>query len=265
MKSIALLGCGTLASIIAEGIKNDLSAYYRVTAVCDINREAADKLAGELDCPAFTGLEDMLGVHPEIVVEAAAGSVLKEHALAIIGSGADLIPLSVGAFADRSFFEKVSEAAEKRGVTVRIPSGAIGGFDLMGAGMAAGELSAGVLTEKPPRALINSPWFTGTAEDTEPREVFSGSAAEAIEKFPKNVNVAVALGLATLGPDNTRVAIRSDPSLPRNRHTITLEGRFGKAVIAIEAAPSSNPGSSSLAAYSVLALLKRLASHVQIG
>ncbi len=265
MKTLALLGCGTLASIIADGVARDLAREYRIIGVCDINSGAAENLAKKLGCEAFTELKDMLLKKPDIVVEAAAGPVLKENAVSILESGADLIPLSVGAFTDPGLYGRILEAAEKNGCTVHIPSGAIGGFDLMGAGMAAGGLTASVTTEKPPKALMNSQWFTGTEADTEVREVFSGSAAEAIEKFPKNVNVAVALGLATLGPANTKVNIRSNPALKRNRHTIELEGNFGKATIAIEAAPSSNPGSSSLAAYSVLALLKRMASPVQIG
>ena len=265
MKTIAFLGCGTLAAIIAEGIKNDLSGHYSIIAVCDIREEAAKKLAAECGCQPFTDIEEMLKTGPDMVVEAAAGSVLKENAAAILKSGADLVPLSVGAFADPGFYGELSSLAEENGRTVHVPSGAIGGFDLMGAGMAAGCLSASVVTEKPPKALMNSPWFKGSPDDTEEREVFSGTALEAIEKFPKNVNVAVALGIATVGPDRARVSIRSVPGLPRNRHTITLDGNFGHAAVTIEAAPSSNPSSSSLAAYSVLALLKKLASPIKIG
>ncbi|MBR2739890.1 MAG: DUF108 domain-containing protein [Oscillospiraceae bacterium] len=263
--TLGLFGCGTLAGIIADGLVTDLRDRYEVIGVCDIDTDAASRMAQKVSSRCCAGIDELLGLKPQMIIEAASAQVLRENAVKILEAGSDLLPLSVGAFADTEFFSEVEQAAIRCGRTVNIPSGAIGGFDLMGAGMAAGDLSAEILMEKPPRALVNSPAFKGTADDTEPMDVFEGTSAEAIKEFPKNVNVAVALGLATLGPDLTRVRVRSNPALSRNRHTVTLDGRFGSAKIVIEAAPSSNPSSSALAAYSVLALLKRLASPVKIG
>ena len=60
------------------------------------------------------------------------------------------------------------------------------------------------------------------------------------------------------------IAIRSNPRLTRNRHSVVLEGAFGAARLEIEARPSpDNPQSSLLAAYSVLALLAKIASPIQ--
>ena len=93
--------------------------------------------------------------------------------------------------------------------------------------------------------------------------VFSGTAKEAIEYFPKNVNVAVATALATVGVDNTKVVIKSIPNLTSNKHEIQLLGNTMKITVGIESTPSNdNPKSSSLAAYSVIALLKNLVSTI---
>jgi aspartate dehydrogenase len=60
-------------------------------------------------------------------------------------------------------------------------------------------------TRKPPDAL------SLTVDGYKPVAVFSGTAKEAIAKFPKNINVAVTLSLAGLGVDQTRVEILADP------------------------------------------------------
>ncbi|HEY5365831.1 MAG TPA: aspartate dehydrogenase domain-containing protein, partial [Casimicrobiaceae bacterium] len=117
-------------------------------------------------------------------------------------------------------------------------------------------------TEKPPRA------FNGAAAETSDdavREIYRGSAREAIARFPQNVNVVAALSLATTGLDDTTITIRSNPRLTNNRHTVTLEGAFGSARLEVEARPSpDNPKSSLLAAFSVLSLLRKIASPIQI-
>ena len=61
---------------------------------------------------------------------------------------------------------------------------------------------------------------------TAPLKVFEGSAREAIAGFPANVNVAVALSLAGVGPDRTRVEIWADPGVTRNTHTIRRQVGF---------------------------------------
>ena len=53
--------------------------------------------------------------------------------------------------------------------------------------------------------------------------VFSGSAREAARHFPRHFNVAVTLGLAGIGLDQTEVTIRADGTLAGARHTLTVE------------------------------------------
>lgn len=98
-------------------------------------------------------------------------------------------------------------------------------------------------------------------ENTE--EIFSGSAKEAIKLFPKNVNVAVATALVTTGVEETKVAIRSIANRKSNKHIIKLTGETINVDLIIESTPSENsPKSSSLATYSVIALLKNLVSPI---
>jgi aspartate dehydrogenase len=98
-----------------------------------------------------------------------------------------------------------------------------------------------------------------------PREVFSGNAIDGIARFPKNVNVAATASLATGGPEALSLTLMADPSLDSNVHRLELEGDFGKAAVEIQAKPSpQNPKSSALAALSVLALLARISSPLEI-
>lgn len=264
MKTLALIGCGTLGSIIAEGVTGTMNEYYKIKAVFDPYTEAAVKLAEKCGAEVMADVDQLIACGADYVIEAAAPAVLKGIAGKVLESGCDLIPLSVGAFADTEFFKFCGETARRLGRKVHIPSGAIGGFDIMGAAMEGGNVTAKIFNIKPPEALEGAPYLEGRTLSREKEEViFSGNAVEAIEAFPKNVNVAVALSIATTGPENTRVEITSVPGLPRNTHKVVLDGNFGTAEISIASAPSANPRSSALAAYSVLARLRRMASPIE--
>jgi aspartate dehydrogenase len=263
---VALIGCGNLGSHIARGIATGAAGAYRLTAVFNGARHAkARRLAQETGACACETLEALLATRPEYVVEAASGSVLGDIAVPCLRAGASLIVLSTGAFADTRLLAAAADTAREHRSKIYFASGALGGFDVAQAAMIGGDLNVSMTTEKPPRAFGELPAVADGPDDDAVREVYRGSAREAIARFPKNVNVVVALGLATTGLDRTKIAIRSNPRLTSNRHVVMLDGAFGTARVEIEARPSpDHPQSSLLAAYSVLALLRKIASPIQI-
>jgi aspartate dehydrogenase len=100
----------------------------------------------------------------------------------------------------------------------------------------------------------------------EPQRVFAGTAREAARGFPANVNVAAALALAGIGPDQTMVEIWADPSVTRNIHRIEVEAEAARLSMQIENVPSlENPRTGRLTALSVIAALKKLSSPLAIG
>ncbi len=106
--------------------------------------------------------------------------------------------------------------------------------------------SVKIVTRKPPAGLAGAPLLVerGISVDglKEPLRVFEGSAREAIAGFPANVNVAVALSLAGIGPDQTRVEIWADPGVTRNTHTIIVKSDSSDLTMTIENIPSEeNP------------------------
>jgi len=52
--------------------------------------------------------------------------------------------------------------------------------------------------------------------------MFKGKARQAALTFPANNNVAAALALADIGPEDTRVEVWADPALTRNVHHLSL-------------------------------------------
>lgn len=263
-KKISIIGSGSLGSIVGKAIKSELASDYELLGVLSGNIVNALKLAKDLDCKAYENLQDMIDDRPDYIVEAASPNLIKDIGLEILENSINLIPLSVGAFADKEFYEIMKKAAIENSSRVHIPSGAVGGFDVLRSAMLMGETSVSISTEKSPESLNGAPFLKGRELPGEKEEaVFKGSAKEAIEAFPKNVNVAVATGLATVGVEDTLVKIKSIPGKKSNKHEIELIGENVQVNIIIEARPSKdNPKSSSLAAYSVIRVLKDLASPI---
>src|SRR2546423_677164 len=139
------------------------------------------------------------------------------------------------------------------------------------AACAEGEIqSVRLTTRKPVAGLIGAPALDrdGVRIDAglaEPLRVFAGSAREAVRGFPANLNVAVALALAGIGPDRTAVEIWADPSLTRNMHTIDVVSDVADLRLTIENVPSENPRTGKITALSVVSLLRKRGAHLRVG
>ena len=82
-------------------------------------------------CVACTTPEDLLGLKPAYLVEAASPAAMKEFALPALKNGTSIVTLSIGALADTAFYQEVMETAKANGTRVYIVSGATGGFDVL--------------------------------------------------------------------------------------------------------------------------------------
>ena len=176
----------------------------------------------------------------------------------ILENGSSIIPLSIGAFADNAFKEAALKAAEESNTKIYIPSGAVGGFDVLKtislmAEVNGWDIKAGIHTHKGPNSLKNTPLYSDRLQNKE-ETVFSGSTKEAIALLPTKVNVAVASALATTGPANVKAEITSVPGFIGDDHCIIVETEGLKATADIYSA------NSDIAAWSVVALLRNLSS-----
>jgi aspartate dehydrogenase len=96
-------------------------------------------------------------------------------------------------------------------------------------------------------------------------KIFDGTAREAAKGFPANLNVAVALSLAGIGADRTRVEIWADPTVTRNTHRIEVDSDSARFSMGIENIPSENPKTGRITALSVIACLRKLRAPLRIG
>ena len=149
------------------------------------------------------------------------------------------------------------------------PEGVVIGLDAVTAA-AVGEIrSVRMVTRKPVQGLAGAPYLVENSIDIEtirePLKIFDGTAREAAKGFPANLNVAVALSLAGIGPDRTRLEIWADPALTRNVHRVEVESDSARFSMSIENVPSENPRTGRITALSVIALLRKQFAPLRVG
>ncbi len=262
-KGVAVIGYGALGSLLCRIIRERLADDYALTGVFTLPPEPLLKEAGIRDYGSIDAL--LADPAAEYAVEIAGTGAVRAYGARILQAGKNLIAASVGALADDGLRSDLCAAAARNGVRVFIPSGAIGGFDVFRTLSMMGDASAVIENTKAPESLNGAPYLGGrTLSESGSELVFDGTAREAIAGFPKNVNVAVASALASVGPDRMRTVITSVPGLTENVHRVTVENETVRAVLEVASRPDpANPRSSSMAAWSVAALLQNLASPLQ--
>ncbi|MGH7095412.1 MAG: aspartate dehydrogenase [Stellaceae bacterium] len=263
---VAIAGFGAIGRVVAAHLDRGIDGM-RLAAVSarDAGRAAA-AMAGFAVAPPVVPLS-RLWEAAEIVVECAPAAVLRELAEPALAHGRTLITLSCGALLDN--FDLV-ELARAHGGRILVPTGALLALDAVQAA-AVGEISRiHMITRKPPGGLAGAPYLVANGIEISglnaPKLVFTGSAREAAQGFPANVNVAAALAMAGVGPDRTTIEIWADPSVKRNMHRIEVEADAARFAFEIENVPSlENPRTGKLTALSVVALLRKMSSPLAIG
>lgn len=119
------------------------------------------------------------------------------------------------------------------------------------------EIGAGIHTHKGPNSLKSTPLYNVALQEKE-ETVFAGSTKDAIALLPTKVNVAIATSLATLGPEKTKAQITSVPEFLGDDHKLEVETDGLKAVVDVYSR------TSDIAGWSVVALLRNLASPIEL-
>lgn len=263
-KKVAIIGAGIIGTTIAQELNTSLNAYYELAGIMKHSQNGIDELEATYQTNIVTDFSELLKSKPDIIIEAASVEVVKTHGQGILKRGIDFIPLSVGGLVDEEFYEHLQQTAKENDAVLYVPSGAIGGFDLMRKMTLVEEPEVEINTYKPPNGLKGAPYMEDKDVSlTEKEVVFEGSAKEAIKGFPQNINVAIATALATVGPEKTKTIIHSDPDLKANIHEITVKNIEGTANICFAGNPSENARTSSITPWSVISLLKNIAEPVR--
>jgi len=260
---VGIIGCGTIGSEIAKAILH--IPNLELISLCDVDRNKAERLSLLLpEKPSIDSLSELIS-RVDLAIESASQEVAKIALPLAIEKEKDIMIMSVGSLLGK---EELLACAEKKGIKVYLPSGAIAGIDGLKAASCANVEKVTLVTRKPPLALKGAPYLKDIdlSEIKEEKVVFSGTAEEAIKGFPANINVAATLSLAGIGIKRTEVRIVADPKITRNIHEIEIIGGSGRILIRCENLPSpTNPKTSYLASLSAIALLKQIASSVKIG
>ena len=263
---IAIGSLGAVGLDVARRIDAGIPGL-KLQAVSALHRRRAEDRLKEFHRPIPVLPLPELAEVADVVVECAPSAVFRQVAESTIQLGRVLIPISVGALIDN--WDLVEKAA-KTGARINVPTGALVGLDAVRAAAQGTVSHVTIITRKPPAGLAGSSYLIRNNiqvdEITEPTKVFEGTARSGVAAFPANVNVAAALGLAGIGPDQTMLEIWADPSIDRNTHNIQVEADSARMELKIENVPSKdNPRTGRIVALSIIAALRRLVDTLTIG
>jgi aspartate dehydrogenase len=236
MKTLAIVGCGKLADIVVDAFVRGLLSDYKIIGAFSRTWEKTERLVGKVKghsadaCTSCETLEELIALKPDYIVETASPAAMKELALPALQNGSSVVTLSIGAFSDENFYEKVMQTARDNNTRVYLASGAIGGFDVLRTVSLMESCEASISTEKGANSLIGTSVYSDDLQ-TEQRKVFEGNAMEAIALFPTRVNVAVAAALASVGPKNMKVSVTSTPGYIGDDHRIEINSDQVRTVI----------------------------------
>src|SRR6266850_2779341 len=268
---VALLGGGTIARLVLQHVRGGELPGVEIVTVAGRNGASRGRaLAREFGVAYGIGRAALVAARPAAVVEAASHDAVREHLVALLEAGINMVVLSVGALADERLRHAAEEAARRSGALLYVPSGGIGGLDALKAACAAGVDEVSIEVAKPPAAWKDIAFVQALRIDLDGlsgrRVLFAGAAREGVPHFPQNVNIAAVLSLAGIGLDRTFLKVVADPSLTSNTHTICVSGRAGRFNVVLENVPTpENPKTSWLACCSALAAPRSLASNVRYG
>jgi aspartate dehydrogenase len=243
--TVAVAGAGAIGAQVAAALRRGLPGLT---------------LGAVLDSAADAGARARAWASCDVVVEAASVAAAPGIAWAALAAGCDVVLCSCGALADRDLAATLP-AGDGAG-RLLIPTGALGGFDILGT---ASRAEAGRARVR--HTTIKGAGALNQGQVTERREIFRGTAREAAIAFPRTSNSSVALALATVGLDQVEAVVVADPEASRTRHVIRFESAIGRYEFTFDNAvdPASGGRTSAITAWSVIDLLVQRAAGRATG
>jgi len=263
--TVSIAGLGAIGRAVARRLDEGIPRM-RLAAVAARDEAKAQSFLATLSRPVPIVPLAALAGHADIVIECAPAALLAQIATPVLTAGKKLVVLSVGALLAEPQLEAI---AREHGGQILVPTGALIGLDAVSAAAEGTIHSVRMTTRKPIAGLVGAPFLRENNIDIAgiqaPLKLYSGSAREAAKGFPANLNVAVALSLAGIGPDRTQLEIWADPTVTRNTHHIEVDADSARFSMTIENVPSENPRTGRITALSVIALLRKLSAPVRVG
>ncbi|MBI4358856.1 MAG: DUF108 domain-containing protein [Candidatus Omnitrophica bacterium] len=268
MIRIGIVGCGTIGTALAKAIQQKFHKFASLFYIADISPLQIKKFLKKVRTKHLqtVSLSELVS-KSDFIVETASVQAACEIIPKVLKAGKDILTLSVGGILKVQNLKRL--LARSRG-HIYIPSGGISGIDAVLAAKVGQIRSVQITTRKPLRSFRDAPYFFKNGirlrKIRKPTLIFQGNAEKAIRNFPENVNVAVTLSLAGIGPRKTKVRVFTSPTYRYNMHEIKIEGRFGQVVSKVINLPSKeNPKTSALAVGSAIATLEKIFAKMKVG
>jgi len=267
---IGIVGSGAIGSSLAKKIYSGFLKRASLCALFDINSAKSISLSRSLTrdkALAVASLDELIQ-KSDLVIEASQAACSWAIARRVLIKKRNIMIMSVGGIINR--YSQLMDLAQRNGVKVYIPSGAIAGIDALKAANLGKIRSVTLTTYKNPKSFKG----VGFVEKKgikllaikQDRLLFSGSAKEAVKHFPQNINVAAILSIAGIGDTKTRVRIVASPKAKRNIHEIKIVSESGSIFTRTEnVLHPDNPKTSYLAYLSAVAKLKDITEPVKVG
>ncbi len=256
---VGIIGCGNIGTELAVFLDKD--QYFSLEYLFDISEDSIENLLKKLqNKPKVVEFENLME-NSDLIIEAANKEVVEKIINNVKSNNKKILIMSTGGII------KNLELLKKIKAEIYLTSGAIAGLEAIKA--VSGKISELTLTTtKPLKGLEGAPFIIKNNIDLNQiknkETIFEGNLEEAIEGFPKNINVAATLFLASEFK-NLKIKIIADPDLKTNNHEIFCKGEFGVIKTRVENLPSENPKTSYLAVLSAMQVLRNLSGNVKIG
>jgi aspartate dehydrogenase len=262
---VAIAGLGPIGTKVAEALDRGIDGLVLAAVSAQSPEKHRSWLGGLTKAPAVLPIEKLADV-ADLVIECAPARLIRSIVAPFVTNGKTAVVLSAGALLEN---EDLIELAKQSGGQIVVPTGALIGLDAVTAAAIGKIHSVRMVTRKPVQGLAGAPYIVENNIDieriTEPLRIFEGTARQAAKGFPANLNVAVALSLAGIGPDRTRLEIWADPTVTRNIHRVEVESDSARFSMSIENIPSENPKTGRITALSVIAYLRKLHASLRVG
>jgi aspartate dehydrogenase len=262
---VAVAGLGAIGTRVVTELDRGIDGLVLAAVAVQNPEKHRDWLSNLTTTPAVLPIEALADV-ADIVIECAPATLLRSIVAPFAAKGKTAVVLSAGALLDH---DDLIELAKQNGGQIVVPTGALIGLDAVTAAAVGNIRSVRMVTRKPVLGLAGAPYIVENNIDidriTEPLRIFDGTARAAAKGFPANLNVAVALSLAGIGPDRTKLEIWADPTVTRNIHRIEVESDSARFSMSIENIPSENPKTGLITALSVIAYLRKLRASLRVG
>ncbi|MDF2960123.1 MAG: transcriptional regulator [Paenibacillus sp.] len=235
MRKVGIIGYGTIGEDVAKAILQGEAGLVQLNSI--LVRDKSKFMDSSLAEAIITDNEDeFFNQGLDIVIECAGHEAVRKYGEKALQHDADLILVSVGAFADEALQKLLKGKAVETGRKIIVPSAAIGGLDRIAAGSIGPMEEVTLITRKPPKA-----WYGTLVEQ-------QVNLAELSEPYCAKVKVFV------------------DPHISHNTHEIEARGKFGQIKLQIQNTPSArNPKTGYIVAMSVIKTLRDMTASFVIG